>query len=183
MYKQPQLTCQADTVTDSSLTQSVALLVHPRGTTHSIVDCHVFTGSQKGYRPKQTIVLPIVCLDSARVWLSCQAISRILPGFCKFQSQMLKSWHAKNKPSYLQLQGLKFILYYSPLIWISQQLIKAAIIKKVQTYNRILVAFLLAQYWMLLLLRMFALLYSVWDSAYIMILIKVFSKIIKVKRY
>ena len=40
-------TCQADTVTDSSLTPSVALLVHPSGTVHSIVGCHEFTGSQK----------------------------------------------------------------------------------------------------------------------------------------
>ena len=38
--KQPQFTCQADTVADSSLTPSVAFLVHPNGTTHSIVDCH-----------------------------------------------------------------------------------------------------------------------------------------------
>ena len=30
---------------DSSLTPSVALLVCPRGTIHSIVDCHEFTGS------------------------------------------------------------------------------------------------------------------------------------------
>ena len=35
------------TVADGSLIPSVALLVHPRGTTHSIVDCHEFTGSQK----------------------------------------------------------------------------------------------------------------------------------------
>ena len=34
-------------VANSSLTPIVALLVHPRGTTHSIVDCHEFTGSQK----------------------------------------------------------------------------------------------------------------------------------------
>ena len=47
VHRQPQLTCQAGTVTDSSLTASVALLVRPRGTTLSIVDCHEFTGSQK----------------------------------------------------------------------------------------------------------------------------------------
>ena len=31
------MTCQADTVTGSSLTPSVALLVHPSGTAHSIL--------------------------------------------------------------------------------------------------------------------------------------------------
>ena len=45
--KQPQFTCKVDTLTTSSLTPSVALVVHPSGTTHSIVDCHEFTGSQK----------------------------------------------------------------------------------------------------------------------------------------
>ena len=38
-----QCTCQAGTVTDSSLTPSVALFVCPSGTVHSIVDCHEFT--------------------------------------------------------------------------------------------------------------------------------------------
>ena len=38
---------QAGTVAGSSLTPSVALLVHPKGTTHSTVDCHEFTRSQK----------------------------------------------------------------------------------------------------------------------------------------
>ena len=47
VHRQPQFTCQASTVADSSLTPNVALLVCPRGTTHSIVDCHEFTGSQK----------------------------------------------------------------------------------------------------------------------------------------
>ena len=47
VHRQPQFTCQAGTVADSSLTPNVALLVCPRGTTHSIVDCHEFTGSQK----------------------------------------------------------------------------------------------------------------------------------------
>ena len=42
-----QFTCLAGAVADSSLTTSVALLVCTRGTTHSIVDCHEFTGSQK----------------------------------------------------------------------------------------------------------------------------------------
>ena len=47
VHRQPQFTCQAVTVADGSLIPSVALLVRPRGTTHSIVDCHEFTGSQK----------------------------------------------------------------------------------------------------------------------------------------
>ena len=46
-HKQQQFTCQADTIAKSSLTPSVALLVHSSGTVHSIVDCHVLTGSQK----------------------------------------------------------------------------------------------------------------------------------------
>ena len=46
MQKQPKFTRQADTVADSSWTQSVALLVHPSGTVHSIADCYEFTGSQ-----------------------------------------------------------------------------------------------------------------------------------------
>ena len=47
VHKQPVFTCQADTVADSSLTPSVALLVHPSGIVPSIVDCHEVTGSQK----------------------------------------------------------------------------------------------------------------------------------------
>ena len=47
VYKYPQFTCQADTVADSSLTPSVALLVRPNDAAHSIVDHHEFTGSQK----------------------------------------------------------------------------------------------------------------------------------------
>ena len=47
VHRYPQLTCQAGRVADGSLIPSVALLVCPRGTMHSIVDCHEFTGSQK----------------------------------------------------------------------------------------------------------------------------------------
>ena len=47
VHRHPQFTCQAGTVADGSLILSVALLVRHRGTTHSIVDCHEFTGSQK----------------------------------------------------------------------------------------------------------------------------------------
>ena len=35
-----QFACQADTVACKSLTLSIALLVHPSGTVHSIVDCN-----------------------------------------------------------------------------------------------------------------------------------------------
>ena len=37
VHKQPQFTCQADTVTSSSFIPSVALLVRPSGTAHSIL--------------------------------------------------------------------------------------------------------------------------------------------------
>ena len=47
VHKQPQFTCPVDHVIESSLALSVALLVHPTGTAHSIVDCHEFTGAQK----------------------------------------------------------------------------------------------------------------------------------------
>ena len=42
VHSHPQFACQAGTVADGSLIPSVALLVCPRGTTHSIVDCHEF---------------------------------------------------------------------------------------------------------------------------------------------
>ena len=45
VHRQPQFTLQAGTV--PNLTPSVALLVCPRGTTYSIVDCHEFTGLQE----------------------------------------------------------------------------------------------------------------------------------------
>ena len=44
VHKQPQFTCQANTVAGSSLTPSVALLVVPSGSAHSIVNCYEFTG-------------------------------------------------------------------------------------------------------------------------------------------
>ena len=44
VHREPQFTCQASTVAESSLTPSVVLLMRPRGTTHSKVDCHEFTG-------------------------------------------------------------------------------------------------------------------------------------------
>ena len=44
VHRQPQFICQAGMVADGSLIPSVALLVRPRGTTHSIEDCHEFTG-------------------------------------------------------------------------------------------------------------------------------------------
>ena len=45
--KQPQCTCQDKTVAGSSLTPHAALLVHPSGTIHPVVDCHEFTWSDK----------------------------------------------------------------------------------------------------------------------------------------
>ena len=47
VHKQPQFSLQADTVTGSNLTPSVALLVYPSSTAQSIVNCHEFTGSQR----------------------------------------------------------------------------------------------------------------------------------------
>ena len=74
VHKQSQFTCQANTVTSSSLTPIVALLVHPSGTAHSIVDYHEFTGSQNDANESRPVVLSLVYVDSAKVWLSCQAI-------------------------------------------------------------------------------------------------------------
>ena len=45
--KQPQCTCQDETVTGSSLTPRAALLVRPSDTIHPAVDCHEFTWSGK----------------------------------------------------------------------------------------------------------------------------------------
>ena len=45
--KQPQCTCQDKTVAGSSLTPHAALLVHPSGTIHPIVDRYEFTWSDK----------------------------------------------------------------------------------------------------------------------------------------
>ena len=52
------------------------------------MDCHEFTGSEKCCLCKQTwlsLALSLVCLDSARVWLSCQAIKwiAVLAGLCR----------------------------------------------------------------------------------------------------
>ena len=41
--KQPQCTCQDIAVAGNSLTPHAALLVHPSGITHPVVDCHEFT--------------------------------------------------------------------------------------------------------------------------------------------
>ena len=45
--KQSQCTCQDKTVIGSSLIPHAALLVHPSGTMHPIMDCHEFTLSDK----------------------------------------------------------------------------------------------------------------------------------------
>ena len=85
MHQQPQFIHQANTVTDSCLIPSVALLVRPSSTAHFIVDCHELP---------QTwlfVAVPMVCLDYARVWLSFQAIVWILvlAGFCKSSHKYL----------------------------------------------------------------------------------------------
>ena len=54
--KQPQCTCQDKTVTGSSLTPHAALSVCLSGTIHPVVDL--------------STALSLVCLGSARVWLS-----------------------------------------------------------------------------------------------------------------
>ena len=45
--KQPQCTCQDKTVAGSSLTPHAALLVHPSGTIHPVVDRYDFTWSDR----------------------------------------------------------------------------------------------------------------------------------------
>ena len=47
VYKWPHCTIKAETVVDYSLTAIVALLVHPSGTIHLIVDFLKTTSSQK----------------------------------------------------------------------------------------------------------------------------------------
>ena len=49
VHKQPQFTCLANTVADSSSTPSVALLVCLSGAVHSIVDCPEFTTAQSKF--------------------------------------------------------------------------------------------------------------------------------------
>ena len=77
VHKHPQFTCQADTVTGSSLTPSVALLVHPSGTAHPQWTVMNLQGHKNDASESRPVALSLVCLDSvisARVWLSCQAI-------------------------------------------------------------------------------------------------------------
>ena len=65
-------------VVGSNLTPHIALLVHPSGTIHPIVDHHGQINAACERRP-------VVCLDSARVW-SCKmnfSSCRIMPGFDK----------------------------------------------------------------------------------------------------
>ena len=94
VHRQPQFICSGDTVADSSqfdtkcglisikATLGVRSLVHPSGTTHvhSIVDQTVM--NLQGHRNDAGksrpawlfVALALVHLDSARVWLSYQAI-------------------------------------------------------------------------------------------------------------
>ena len=55
--KQPQCTCQDKTVVGSSLTPHAALLVHPSGTIHPVVDHHKFTWSDKMLPVKADLVI------------------------------------------------------------------------------------------------------------------------------
>ena len=57
VHKQPQFTCQADTVAGSSLTPIVTLLIHPSGTANSIVDCHEFNRITKMMPVKADLVI------------------------------------------------------------------------------------------------------------------------------
>ena len=54
--KQPQCTCQDKTVIGNSLTPHAALLVHPSGTIHPVMDCHEFTWSDKSQNIKSAIM-------------------------------------------------------------------------------------------------------------------------------
>ena len=91
-------TCQDKTVAVSSLTPHAALLVHPSGTIHPVVDCYEFTRSDKCCLWKQTwssSALSLVCLDITRVWLSCLAIK-----YDQLHSY-IAMWLDLRKPSFL----------------------------------------------------------------------------------
>ena len=62
-------------VADSSLTPHAVILVHLSGTIWTIMDLQ---------GQENSLALSLVCLDSARVWLSCQAIKwiSVLAGLC-----------------------------------------------------------------------------------------------------
>ena len=70
VHKNPQFTCQTLTVADSSLIPTVALLVHLRSTTCSIVDCHELQGHKNDTSESKLVAMSMICLDSARVWLA-----------------------------------------------------------------------------------------------------------------
>ena len=102
--KQPQCTCQAQTVVGSSLTPHADLLVHPTGTIWTIMNLQY----QKNAACEccLSLVLSLVCLDSTRVWLSCQAIKwiSVLAGLCRILA---------NPVTYLWiLTSLKFLLIH-----------------------------------------------------------------------
>ena len=78
--KQPQHTCQAKVVADSSLTPHAALLMHPSGTIWTDMDLQGQKNAAYESRPGFHQPCP-----SARVWLSRQAIKwiSVLAGLCR----------------------------------------------------------------------------------------------------
>ena len=94
-HKQPQITCQAETVAYRSLTPSVALLVHPRGTVYSIVNCHEFTTSQHDASESRPVALSLVSLDSARVEYDFHVKLSVLAGLFRVFANPAMYVHAR----------------------------------------------------------------------------------------
>ena len=93
VHRQPQFTGQANTVADSSLMPSVALLVHPRGTTHGLSWIYRVTEMMPVKADLVILTLPLVCLDSAGVWLHVKPLFgfqflRDCSGFLLIRSHM-----------------------------------------------------------------------------------------------
>ena len=100
VHRQPQFSCQAGTVAESSLTPSVALLMYPRGTTHSIVRLMNLQGhrnyageSRPGY---------LICSSAIGMSGECRSVAfmsikplfgfqflRDCPGFYQIRSLMI----------------------------------------------------------------------------------------------
>ena len=94
--KQPQCTCQAKTVAGSSLTPHAALLVHPSGHIWTVMNLH----GQKMLPVKTDLVIfspVIVCLNSARVWLSSQAMYKMDFSSCGIIGASLSEPHTSER--------------------------------------------------------------------------------------
>ena len=76
--KQPQCTCQDKMVVGSSLSPHAALLVHPSGTTHPVVDHHGFT-----YAWSDKCCLSQPCQWSVWIVLRRVWLSSVLPALCQ----------------------------------------------------------------------------------------------------